>query len=74
MSRENQMPPEPLLIDYKVVCRMLSIGKSAFFEMRQSGRFPVAPIKLGGSTRYDRRQVLAWIDAGCPADWREAKR
>jgi len=35
----------PTLISYRDVCRMLSIGKNAFFTMRQSGRFPIQPIR-----------------------------
>lgn len=61
---------DPLLISYRDVCRMLSIGKNAFFTMRQSGRFPIRPIRLGGSVRYPRREVERWIEAGCPAQWK----
>ena len=67
----NETPP---LIDYKVVCRMLSIGKSAFFAMRQSGRFPIRQIRLNGAVRYDRRLIEKWIDAGCPANWKGDRR
>jgi predicted DNA-binding transcriptional regulator AlpA len=63
------MNDEPLLISYRDVCRMLSIGKNLFFTMRQSGRFPIKPIRLGGSVRYPRREVERWIEAGCPAHW-----
>ena len=61
---------EALLISYRDVCRMLSIGKNAFFTMRQSGRFPIKAIRLGGSVRYNRREVERWIEAGCPAQWK----
>lgn len=64
------MNTEPLLIDYKAVCRMLSIGRNAFFTMRQTGRFPIKAIRLGGSVRYPRREVERWIEAGCPAHWK----
>jgi predicted DNA-binding transcriptional regulator AlpA len=65
MSDERQ-----LLIDYKTICQMLSIGRNLFFTMRQSGRFPIKPIRLGGSVRYNRREVERWVEAGCPANWK----
>jgi predicted DNA-binding transcriptional regulator AlpA len=69
MSDERQ-----LLIDYKTICQMLGIGRNLFFELKASGRFPIPAIRLGGAVRYDKRQVLKWIDCGCPTSWREAKR
>ena len=63
------MTDKALLISYRDVCEMLSIGRNAFFTMRQSGRFPIKPIRLGGSVRYPRREVEQWIEAGCPAQW-----
>jgi excisionase family DNA binding protein len=32
----------------------------------RSGRFP-APIRLGRAVRWRRSELLAWIEAGCPA-------
>lgn len=61
---------QPLLLTYRDVCQILNIGKNSFFTMRQTGRFPIQPIRLGGSVRYDRRQVERWIDAGCPVNWK----
>lgn len=67
---KGQAMSESRLISYRDVCTMLGIGRNAFFTMRQSGRFPIKPIRLGGAVRYDRRKVEKWIDAGCPADWK----
>lgn len=64
----------PLLISYRDVCEMLGISKSLFFEMRQTGRFPIKAIRLGGSVRYSRREVERWIEAGCPAAWKGGSR
>lgn len=62
--------PDAVLIDYRTVCTLLSIGTNHFFHLRQTGRFPIKPIRLGRSVRYDRRQVLRWIDGGCSPHWR----
>ncbi|MDH4203648.1 MAG: hypothetical protein OEV87_12260 [Phycisphaerae bacterium] len=63
-----------MLIDYQAVCRMLSIGSNHFFGLRQTGRFPIKPIRLGRSVRYNRKSVERWIDLGCPANFREVQR
>ncbi len=65
---------ESLLISYRDVCTMLGVSKSVFFTMRQSGRFPIKAIRLGGSVRYNRREVERWIEAGCPAQWKGGHR
>ncbi|NLW83590.1 MAG: helix-turn-helix domain-containing protein [Phycisphaerae bacterium] len=69
----NKLPDDALLVDYKAVCAMLSVGKNAFFSMRQSGRFPIQPIRLGGSVRYNRRQVESWVESGCSPHWRPGR-
>ncbi|MCI0498464.1 MAG: helix-turn-helix domain-containing protein [Planctomycetales bacterium] len=71
MVKPKQITADVLLIDYQAICRMLGIGSNHFFGMRQTGRFPIKSIRLGRSVRYNRRQVEAWIEAGCPVDWRE---
>jgi len=63
------MENSPLLIDFKSVCALLSIGQTHFFNLREAGKFPIRPIRLGRAVRYDRRQVEQWIGAGCPANW-----
>lgn len=69
----TKAPETAFLIDYKHVCTMLSVGKNAFFNMRQTGRFPIPSIRLGRAVRYNRRHVEQWIDEGCPTSWRAGR-
>lgn len=68
------MKTEPLLIDYKAVCRMLGIGQTLFYDLRASGKFPIRPVRLGRAVRYNLREVERWIEAGCPAQWKGGSR
>ena len=71
----KDLPHDAILVDYKAICRMTSISPSHFFEMRATGRFPIRPIRLGRSVRYDRRSVERWISDGCkPHFLKEAQR
>lgn len=73
MIKSKTPGQDALLIDYRAVCSMLSIGSHHFFTMRQTGRFPIKPIRLGRSVRYNRRQVESWISDGCPANWKAGR-
>ena len=61
--------PEPELLSTKAAAALLGIGERTLWRFSNCGRAP-APIKLGGAVRYRRRDLLAWIDDGCP-DLRE---
>jgi len=70
MNSTQNSTPEPLLLTYRDICAMLHIGKSAFFRLRQEGRFPVRPIRLHGAVRYIKSDVVNWIQNGCKPDWK----
>jgi len=63
------MSNEPLLIPIAEVVKLLSISKSAFYELRSSGRIPLQPVRLTKKPLYNREEVSAWVSSGCPANW-----
>jgi len=63
------MENNPLLLDYKAVCQLLSIRPTHFFDLRASGKFPVKSVRLGRSVRYPRAEIERWVEAGCPVRW-----
>lgn len=73
MTVNNPPPRDPLLVDFKTVCQLLSISRQHFFNLRDRGEFPIRPIRLGRSVRYDRRQVERWIENGCRPDRRAGR-
>jgi len=67
----------PLLIDSAEVMRLLSIGKTRFNQIRQSGEFgpqPV-PISTSGKLLFSRKSLEAWVESGCPRrrEWLQRK-
>lgn len=60
------MNDSALLIDAKEVAQLLGIGRSLFYEMHSSGRLGPLPIRLGRAVRWQRSEIQAWVNAGCP--------
>ena len=53
------------LVTAKQAADLLNVGVSHIYSMRSSGQIPL-PIKLGGSVRWNKRELLDWIQEGCP--------
>jgi predicted DNA-binding transcriptional regulator AlpA len=67
MDRGNQ-PREmivPELLTAAEAARLCGLGERTFWRHTHSSAAP-APVRIGGSTRYRRSELLAWIAAGCP--------
>lgn len=58
-----------LLMSAEDVCEALNIGRSTLYRLKSTGRVP-RPVKLGGSVRWRRKELEAWIAAGCPPQTR----
>jgi len=57
----------PLLVSVPDVLKMLSIGKSRFYEAVSSGEFGPQPVKVFGRKRlYRVSDVRLWIEKGFP--------
>jgi excisionase family DNA binding protein len=57
--------PGPLLIAADEVAAMLDISTRTLWRLVSAKRV-VAPVRIGGSTRWRRAEVEAWVAAGCP--------
>ncbi|MCE5303089.1 MAG: helix-turn-helix domain-containing protein [Planctomycetaceae bacterium] len=55
----------PELLTAKQASQLCSMGERTFWRHAHSGLAP-APVRIGGSTRYRRADLLRWIAAGCP--------
>ena len=56
----------PELLTVKQAAVLCGIGKRTLERYSCSGRAP-RPVKIVGNVRYRRAELLAWIEAGCPA-------
>jgi excisionase family DNA binding protein len=61
--------PAPLLITAEEVAGMLDISTRTLWRLVSARRI-VAPLKIGGSTRWRRAEIEAWVAAGCPVPGR----
>ncbi|HBO44981.1 MAG TPA: hypothetical protein DD670_13840 [Planctomycetaceae bacterium] len=59
-------PEKPELIDTKEVARMLGLSPRTVWRFNDAGRLP-KPVKLGTLVRWPRKQIEAWLAAGCPS-------
>ncbi len=63
---EGQMARSPYrLIRIEELADLLSLSKRTVSRMMSSGRMP-APVRLGGSLRWQIDDVEQWIAKGCP--------
>jgi predicted DNA-binding transcriptional regulator AlpA len=54
-----------LLIDVRALARMLGRSISSIFRDDKAGRIP-RPLGIGGSKRWRRKEILLWVNSGCP--------
>lgn len=54
-----------VLVGVDELAELLSVSERSVWRMRSRGQLP-ASIRLGGSIRWRRAEILAWIGAGCP--------
>jgi len=59
-------PVEALLISDVQAAALAGISRSHLHRLRIGGHWGPRPIKLGRKLLFDRRLVIAWINAGCP--------
>lgn len=65
---------ESLTLDSRGAARLLGISRSSFWKLNSAGKVP-APIRLGRATRWSRRELGLWLEAGAPSRerWEEMK-
>lgn len=65
----------PILVGYPDLRVILGRSIGSLYRDRALGRLP-QPVALGGSTKWIRDEIMAWIEAGCPCqkDWEAMKK
>lgn len=73
MSRPGSMV-EPLALSAQGVARLLGVSRAHIWKLHSQGKLP-SPVRLGRSVRWDRRELEAWLAAGCPPRdrWKRGK-
>ena len=56
---------QPLAIQAREVGRMLGVSLRQVWRLNSAGKLP-KPVRLGGSVRWRRDEIIAFVEAGCP--------
>jgi predicted DNA-binding transcriptional regulator AlpA len=56
---------EILAITARDLAEMLGLSVRQIWRLNSAGKLP-KPLKIGGSVRWKRQEVMNWFDAGCP--------
>lgn len=66
---------ETLLLSAEDAALLLGVGRTLFYSMHSSGRLGPLPVKLGRRVLWNRKEIEAWTEAGCPArqQWQNKK-
>jgi predicted DNA-binding transcriptional regulator AlpA len=68
MFTTNEIDPrtgQPLLVDVKVVARMLGRCERSIWRYDAAGKIP-RPIDLMGAKKWRLKELRRWVGAGCP--------
>ena len=63
-TTEHAIGP-PLLLDAEQAAALAGVSRSHWWSLHSAALVPF-PVKLGRATRWRRREIEAWVDAGCP--------
>ena len=64
-------PITPELLSTERAAELLSVGSRTLWRWSHGGRAP-KPLRIAGTVRYRRQDLLDWIEAGCPRLDRES--
>lgn len=53
------------LLDVKELAALLRLSCRQIWKLNAAGRIP-APVRIARSVRWEKRQIEAWVRAGCP--------
>lgn len=74
MTEQNVQPKQQcrchplnavLAISARELAEMLDVSLRQIWRLNAAGKLP-KPIRLGGSVRWDRQEVMHWFRSGCP--------
>ncbi len=54
------------LLDVGDVAALIRCSRRHIYRLSDAGRMP-APVRLGALVRWRRRELIEWLDAGCPS-------
>ena len=70
------MSLEPLLVPASEAARLLSVGRSLFYQMHSKGTLGPMAVRFGRKTLWRVDELRAWTEHSCPGrdEWLRLKR
>jgi len=69
MEEQNQKRArntrEALAVCARELAEMLDVSLRQVWRLNAAGKLP-KPVRIGGSVRWNREEILEWFQAGCP--------
>ncbi len=62
----NAIESERLALTAVETAKLLGVSTRHIWKLHAAGQLP-QPVRLGRSVRWRRKELLAWLEAGCPA-------
>lgn len=66
MISDDRVPSVPQLLTASEAAARLRISKRSWWRLVSAGKAP-EPLRLGGSVLWREAELVAWVQAGCPA-------
>ena len=64
-EKPNSVNSQSIAISAKQLSQLLGVSLRQVWRLNATGKLPRL-IRIGGSVRWNRAEVLRWFDAGCP--------
>lgn len=64
-KQEQVNQTQPLAVSAKELANMLNVSLRQIWRLNATGKLP-RPLRLGGSVRWSRKELEAFIEAGAP--------
>ena len=57
---------QPLVVSAKELAALLGVSLRHVWRLNATGKLP-KPVRLGGSVKWRRDEIIAWLSQNCPA-------
>ena len=66
MTADRNTAVKPLLVNVDMLCGLLSISRSSYFDLKARGLIGPVEVRLNTKLHYARAEVESWISARDP--------
>ncbi len=64
-EKQTNDSSQSIAISAKQLSQLLGVSLRQVWRLNATGKLP-RPVRLGGSVRWNREEIMQWFEAGCP--------